>query len=250
MKTLILALALIGLVSAAAGETFSATEKFSQTYPLAATGTVQLSNINGTVDIVAWDKNEVALEAEKRAPNSDDLARIHIKIDPGPDRLVIKTEYEKTGWFGHNVRGEVRYQLKVPAGVSLEKIAVVNASIVVRGVRGAVHLETVNGGIRAANLAGDARFRSVNGGITAAFDALASGQKVSVETVNGACELTLPKDAGAHLDLSSVNGGRHCTFPITLEESGRHTLRGTIGGGTGATVKVRTVNGGISIRSN
>jgi hypothetical protein len=59
MKTLILALALIGLVSAAAGETFSATEKFSQTYPLAATGTVQLSNINGTVDIVAWDKNEV-----------------------------------------------------------------------------------------------------------------------------------------------------------------------------------------------
>ncbi len=249
MKSLTIALALLGLVSAAAGETFSATEKFAQTYPLAANGTVQLSNINGAVDIVGWDKNEVALEAEKRAPDSDALARIHLNIDARPDRLVVKTEHEKTSWFGRSVRGEVRYQLKVPAGASLDKIEVVNASIVVRGVRGSVHLETVNGGIRAANLAGDARLRSVNGGITAAFDVIAAGQNVSAESVNGACELTLPKDAGAHLDLSSVNGGTRCAFPITLEHTGRHMLRGTIGGG-GATVKVQTVNGGISVRSN
>jgi DUF4097 and DUF4098 domain-containing protein YvlB len=249
MKSISIALAFTGFVSAAAGETYSAAEKFSQTYPLSANGTVQLSNVNGTVDIVAWDKSEVALEAEKRAPDADALARIHLKIDAGPDRLVVTTEHEKTSWFGHSVRGEVHYQLKVPAGISLEKIAVVNAGITVKGVRGAVRLETVNGGIRATNLAGDARLKTVNGGITAAFDVLAAGQSISADSVNGACELTLPKDAGAQLDLSSVNGGTRCSFPITLEQSGRHRLRGTVGGG-GATIKVQTVNGGISVRSN
>lgn len=250
MKSLIIALAFLGLVSAAAGEAFSATEKFSQTYPLTANGTVQLSNVNGTVDIVAWDKSEVSLEAEKRAPDSDALARIHLKIDSRPDRLVVKTEYEKTGWFGSNVRGEVRYQLKVPAGVSLDKIELVNSNIVVQGVRGSVDLRTVNGGIRATNLAGDARLKSVNGSITAGFDVMAAGQKVAAETVNGACEFRLPKDARARLDLSSVNGGTNCSFPITLETTGHNRLRGTIGADAGATINAQTVNGGISVRSN
>jgi hypothetical protein len=249
MKTLLVVLTLTGLVASAAAETNTVTETFSQTYALAATGSVQLSNVNGTVEIIAWDQPEVALEAEKRAPDAGNLARIHLNIDARPDRLVVKTEHEKTGWFGQSARGEVRYHLKVPAGVSLDKIEVVNADITVRGVRGAVRLESVNGGISATGLAGGARLRTVNGGVTAAFAAVASAEEISAETVNGSCELRLPKDAGAHLDLSSVNGGIRCTFPITLEDSGHHTLRGTIGASAGATIKVRTVNGGISVRS-
>ena len=45
------------------------TEKFSQTYPLDANGSIRLENVNGSVEIIAWDKNEVALEAEKSARN-------------------------------------------------------------------------------------------------------------------------------------------------------------------------------------
>jgi hypothetical protein len=45
------------------------TEEFHQTYPFAANGRVSLSNINGPVHITAWDRNEVKLDAIKRANN-------------------------------------------------------------------------------------------------------------------------------------------------------------------------------------
>ena len=57
MKTALLlcsVLALAGTVSA------KVTENFAQTYPLEATGTIHLENVNGSVEIVAWDKAELA----------------------------------------------------------------------------------------------------------------------------------------------------------------------------------------------
>jgi hypothetical protein len=68
MKTslVLLAFALTGLSVRA-----TVTEKFAQTYPLAADGIVRIDNVNGFVEVVGWDRNEVSLEAEKRAPDED-----------------------------------------------------------------------------------------------------------------------------------------------------------------------------------
>ena len=76
--------------------------------------------------------------------------------------------------------------------------------------------------------------------------AFAANQRISTDSVNGACKLTLPAGAGAHIDLSTVNGSTRCDFPVTIEKSSRSTLRGTIGGG-GATIKADTVNGSIHL---
>jgi hypothetical protein len=213
---------------------FTESEKFSQTYPLTATGALRLSNVNGDVDIVAWDRNEVLVEAEKRAETTADLARIHIVVDAQPDRLVVKSDHEKTGFFGTSVRGEVVYHLKVPAGISLEKIGVVNSGVTVRDLRGPVVLETVNGSIHASGLGGDAKLATVNGSIHATFASVSAGTHITTGSVNGAC------------DLSTVNGSTRCDFPVTIEKSGRTTLRGTIGEG-GASLKAGTVNGSIHV---
>lgn len=247
MKTTACLLAVLaGFATTALAANFTASEKFSQTYPLAADGALRLANVNGSVDIATWDRNEVLVEAEKRAESAADLARIHIVVDPQPGRLAIKSEHEKTGFFGREVHGEVIYHLKVPAGIALEKIGVVNSSVTVRDVRGPVTLETVNGSIHASGLGADARLETVNGSIHAAFATVSASQRITAESVNGACELTLPSGTGAHLDLSSVNGSTRCDFPVTIEKTGRTTLRGTIGGG-GASLKANTVNGSIRV---
>lgn len=246
MKLLtLLALACATLASA------SVTETFKQTYPLAADGTVSLDSVNGTVDIVAWDRNEVSLEAEKRSPDEDNLKRIHIDVDTTPGRIAIKTRYEKKHgflWFGGNVRGEVRYKLMVPAGISLDKIDVVNADITVEGVKGPVHLEAVNGSITARGLASAGRFDTVNGSIKADYDSFKFAGKVVLDTVNGSCHILVPKDAGFELSAESVNGRIHCDLPITLERSGNHHLRGTVGKG-GPQLKLDSVNGSLTVNS-
>jgi DUF4097 and DUF4098 domain-containing protein YvlB len=244
MKTIPTCILAALLATAASG---AVTETISQTHPLSADGTITLSNVNGPISITAWDRNEVAIEAVKKAQTAEDLARIHVKIDAQPTRLAITTDHEKSWPFGRSIRGEVKYTLRVPAGARLQKIESVNSDVTVTGLRAGVDVHTVNGGIRLLDLIGPAELHAVNGGLYAEFARLPAGVRVTFETVNGGCELVLPADAGARIDARTVNGGVHCDLPVTIEDSGRGTIRGTIGGG-GAELKLRSVNGGVTIR--
>jgi DUF4097 and DUF4098 domain-containing protein YvlB len=134
----------------------------------------------------------------------------------------------------------------VPAGATLDKIDVVNASIHVAGLRGPVRLATVNGNIEAEGLAGTGSFSTVNGSLRIAYSGMPSTGRISLETVNGNCRLTLPDKAAFDLDADTVNGRISCDFPITLEKSGRRELRGSVNGG-GPRVALESVNGGLSI---
>ena len=222
------------------------TEKLAQTYPLEANGVIRLENVNGSVEIIAWDKNEVALEAEKTARDQEGLSRMHLKIESSPRRLAIKTEYEKKWKFWENMNAQVHYKLMVPAGATLDSIEVVNSGIKVMGVKGAVHLEAVNGGIEAEGLTGQGNFETVNGTVRVTYAAMPVGGGISLETVNGTCKLTLPADAAFDLDTDTVNGRVSCDFPITLESSGKRELRGAVNGG-GTRVTLESVNGGLSV---
>ena len=240
---------LITLLSAAAALDARVTEKFTETFGLNPNGVIRLENVNGDVEIIAWDKNEVSLEAEKRASNDDDLKKLEIQIDAKPDRLAIKTVYPKSmkRWFNHG-HFSVTYKLRVPAGVSLEKVDVVNSDLTVEGVRGSVDLDTVNGSIRAKGLRGEGRFDTVNGSIRADYDSLDGVKKIDLDTVNGSATLYLPADASGSLVADSVNGSISCDFPIKLERSSRTYLRGKIGKGEGPSIRLDSVNGGLKIR--
>ncbi|WP_415907371.1 DUF4097 family beta strand repeat-containing protein [Oleiharenicola sp. Vm1] len=223
------------------------TEKFSQTHPLAADGVVALDSVNGSVEIVGWDKNEVSIEAEKIASDADGLKRIEIVVDASPTRVAIKTKLEKK-WFSLSFRrAEVRYKLHVPVRAALKKIDVVNADVTVRGVQGYVDLDSVNGSIDAEGLASGGRFDTVNGSIRAAFAKLSSGDRIVLDTVNGSCTAIVPAAAAFTLKADSVNGSISCDFPITIGKSGRHHLTGSVNGG-GAEIVLDSVNGGLTVR--
>jgi DUF4097 and DUF4098 domain-containing protein YvlB len=248
MKSIVLLTALLLVASAARA---SVTETFTHTYALNPDGAIRLDNVNGDIDITAWDKAEVSLVAEKRAKDDDELKRLEIIIEDSPAQLVIKTKYAKSlGWhfFGNWGNASVHYKLMVPAGARLEKIDSVNSGIEVSGVRGNVNLETVNGGIAARGLAGDARLASVNGSLRVDFESTDKVQEIKLESVNGRAEITLPKGAGASVKTSSVNGSTRVDQAIRLSKSGRHSLSGEIGSGGGPRIEIETVNGSISIR--
>lgn len=243
MKTaaLLLSTALLATVASA-----KVIEKFAETYPFDANGTIRLENVNGSVEIVAWDKAEVSLEAEKSARTEEGLQRMHLKIEASNRRLSVKTEMEKKWKFWDNMNAQVHYKLMVPAGVALEKIDVVNSNIEVTGVKGEVNLTTVNGGVEAGGLSSSGRFETVNGSIRVAYAALPAGGSIALETVNGSCKVTLPAGAAFDLSAETVNGRISCDYPITLQKSGRHELRGPVNGG-GTRLSLESVNGGLSV---
>src|SRR5271169_4559537 len=55
------------------------TEEFHKTYPISATGRVELDNINGDVHISSWDRNEVKVDAIKTAGTKERLDEARIE---------------------------------------------------------------------------------------------------------------------------------------------------------------------------
>ena len=221
-------------------------ESFVQTYPLSSTGAIHLENVNGPIEIVGWDKNEVHLEAIKSAPTAEDLSRIHLNIESTSERLSVKTEYDKKLWIFGSWKGEVRYRLRVPATAALKKISAINTNIRVQDVRNDVFLNTVNGKIDASGLTASARLETVNGTIIAAYAKINPATKISLRTVNGRCDLTLPKDTPFNVSSKTVNGGVRTDTPIRVEKSGATQFRGGVGEG-GPALDFKSVHGELTI---
>jgi len=245
---LLIAAALLGALSAQAKD-LPFKEPFSQTHAFDANGALRLENVNGQVEVRAWDRNEILIEGEKSAATEEALKHIELEINVSNEKADIRVHLPKRSGFwaskGAN-SGVVTFRISVPATAQIAKIDSVNGNILLEGLRGSVTAATVNGRITSHSLAGDVRLNSVNGTISAQFGQVAKGQSVSLDTVNGGVVVEVPKDAGFSVHCSVVNGRINCGVPITLQGTGRHDLNGTIGDGR-ASLRAATVNGHIRI---
>jgi hypothetical protein len=227
------------------------TEKFEQTYPLNANGRISVDNVNGSITVDAWDKNEVRLEAVKIANSRERLAEVEIKVDAKPDSLRISTEFGRNrNWnCSGYCRLEVQYKLTVPRGAVLSEIETVNGSVTIANMTNFTKASAVNGSVKAANLRGTAHIETVNGTSEVSFERLDSSSKINLSTVNGRVNLLIPSDSDATIKAESVNGIITNDFNIPVRKGkyvGRD-LYGKLGDGSVA-INLESVNGGLNIK--
>ena len=228
------------------------TEDFHKTYPLAAQGRVSLENINGEVKIMVWDQNEVKVDAVKRGYSQNALKSAQIEVESGNDSIEIRTEYDRhdhTFWNdSRDDSASVDYTLTIPRNASLDKIELVNGPLTIDGVAGEVRASCVNGPVTVRNLSGRTKLSTVNSRLDAQFDKLA-GSSIELEAVNGALVVTLPSDAQADIEASTVSGHISNDFGIRVRDHHYvgHDLHAQLGNG-GARINLENVNGRIEIR--
>ena len=231
------------------------TERFDKTYPLNPNGRISVSNVNGSITVEGWDKNEVKLEAVKTADSKERLAEVEIKVDARPDYIKIETEYGNwrngnRSWnCNKNCRLDVQYKLMVPRNAVLNEIETVNGSVAISNTTNVTNASAVNGSVKAINLRGTARIETVNGTTEADFDSLNSDSKIVLTTVNGRVNLLLPSDIDATIKADTVNGSISNEFGLPVRKGkyvGRD-LHGKVGDGS-VRINLDSVNGGLSIR--
>ena len=229
------------------------TERFEQTYPLSANGKVSVSNVNGSITIEAWDRNEVKLEVTKIADSKETLDGVEIKIDSRADAFNVETDYGSWNRWGNknwkNSRKlEIEFRLSVPRAAVLDEIETVNGSVEVSNFTNYTEISAVNGSVKATNLRGTAKLSTVNGTTFADFERLQSGDKIDLSTVNGEVRLTIPSDANATVKADTVNGSIKNDFGLPVR-TGKYVgkdLYGKIGSGE-TNIKLNSVNGGLSV---
>ena len=223
-------------------------EEFHQTYAITSDGRIELDNINGSVHISSWDRNEVKVDAVKYADTKERLDEAKI----GKDYLSIRTKYpdhnNNWNWGSHNNPASVEYTLTVPRTASLDEIKLINGALDLTGISGEVRASCINGRLEAHDLSGRAKLSTINGRLDARFAQL-SGQDVDLNSVNGSLELTIPSDSNAEVDASTVSGGISNDFGLRVNDHRfvGHDLRGELGKG-GSHIHLSDVNGRIEIR--
>src|SRR2546427_2386685 len=150
--------ALVSLATVAGAHAVSAAnevrEEFRQTYPLDKQGKVRLDNVNGNVRIVTWDREEIKVEAIKRAKKQEHLDEVKIEVDAKADRIRIRTKYPDSKLRRNKDNSvSVDYLLTVPKQSRLERINTVNGKVEIEQVSGDVEASSVNGNVTAAALA-------------------------------------------------------------------------------------------------
>jgi len=227
-----------------------AQEEWSKSYPITPNGRLELVNTNGMIEVLATDNQLIEVRAERIARgNTDEAARellkqVQIKDTAAGDHVKIETVLPSSAGFGG--RGEVRYHLKVPAGVSVN-LHNTNGQVRVEGLRGDVQAETTNGGVRARGITGAVDASTTNGGVDVEIEALSAGG-VKATTTNGGVQLTVPENVKADLSATCTHGGvRVSGFTVDGETSTRR-VAGRVNGG-GPRIALSTTNGGITVRA-
>jgi hypothetical protein len=228
-------------------------EEFHQTYPLAHDGRVSLKNINGAARVVAWDRDEVRVDAVKRARSRQRLEEAKVEVDAAGDAVSIRTRYpsDELRWEhdGNDNPASVEYTLSVPRNARIDSVELINGGLEIEGLAGLVKATCINGQLNARNLTGEARLSTINGILRAEFDRFEEGKPITLNSVNGAVDLIVPDGAGASVKADTVHGSITNDFGLAVKrgEYIGESLDGQLGSG-GARVKLSNVNGAIRIR--
>ena len=228
-------------------------EEFRQTYPLGAGGRVTLNNINGSVRVTTWERDEVRVEAVKHAYTKARLDEARVEVDAAADSVQIRTRYPEGNLrFERGSRDNpagVEYTLTVPRGARLESVELINGDLTVEGLAGEVKASCINGRLTARDLAGEAKLSTINGTLEANFARLEEAKTFALNSVNGRVVLTLPSDASATVRASTVHGtiSNDLGLPVRRGRYVGADMAGQLGAG-GARVKLSSVNGTIEVR--
>ncbi len=217
---------------------------YDQKFPLQPGGTFELQNVNGTVEVQGWDRNEVEVHAVKTAKQSDaELERVSIDVDAKPSAVSIATRYPQN----QGVEVSVEYTVHIPHGAHLERLATVNGTLRVTDVENIEELHTVNGNIDVFEGAGSVHAHTTNGNVHLEMVNVKAVNGLFAEAMNGSVLLALPSDARADLETKCLNGSFYSELPVAMESTlTPREMHGLIGKG-GPTIRLRTVNGGIRI---
>ncbi|HZS04892.1 MAG TPA: DUF4097 family beta strand repeat-containing protein [Blastocatellia bacterium] len=201
---------------------------------------------NGGVSVRGWERNEIFVRARIQtwAPTESEAESIARQIQIQTAGAQIRAE----GPSNERDRNwSVSFEVFVPRQSDLS-LKAHNGGISVATVRGRIEFETVNGGVSLREVGGDVKGETTNGGLSIKLAGNRwDGEGLDVRTTNGGVNLSVPENYSAHLETSTVNGGLNIGFPVTLQGKIERELSVDLGSG-GSPLRVRTTNGGISIK--
>ena len=228
---------------------------------------IDAQTANGQITLKGSDRDEVTVRAcqevrGRRGVAAEFAEQVEIRAEQIGDELRIFTEHPPPP---RGVNLSVRYAIETPREIDVN-LRTGNSRIEIGEISGAIDATTANGTINLRGDTGPIRARATNGTIRAEIGLLVNDAEfsttngtiglevhrcigsVAASTTNGTVNLTLPADFAGQLDAEARRGRVHTDFPVPVVGKIKNQLKGEVGGGGEAVIKLRSMNGSIRLK--
>jgi DUF4097 and DUF4098 domain-containing protein YvlB len=248
--SIVLAAALVAgvdLSTVARSAKVDVTDRQTQTIPLPSGKTLSIEVTIGTVRIDGWDKPDVEIVVERRAPAPAQLARVPLVIEDLPAKVSIRA-LQSDNTTDPALRADVTVRL--PRHAVIERVQVLEGRIAIEGFSGSLTADIRRGPIDGKTLSGTLRLEAGIGTVTLTDTRLSPNGLLRLRSFNGDVRLTLAeRPADARIMALALNGHVTSDIPLTRRETwGPRWGETTIGKGE-PVISLDVVTGLIEIKS-
>ena len=231
----------------ALGATVDVTDRQTQTIPLPAGKPISIDVTIGSVRIYGWDKPDVEVVVERRAPDKAQLARVAVAIEDLPGWVKIsalQTEHTADPAFRADVA------VRLPRAAFIDRVQVLEGRIAIEGFNGTMTADIRRGPIDAKTVAGTLRLETGIGAVTITDARLTENGLLRLRSFNGDVRLSLAaRPADARILALALNGHVTSDIPLTRRETwGPRWAEATLGKGE-PVISIDVVTGLIEIKS-
>ena len=171
-------------------------EHFSRTFDVGQSGSLDISNLSGDIEIHGRPGTEIRVEAEKHGHGDPSL--VSIEVSQTGDRVRIETKYSKGKKHDHV---SVDFSVTVPTGTSVS-VESVSGDVEVENIGGELEAESVSGDVTVTKAENLLAATSVSGEVT--VEGATSREHPEIGSVSGDVRVTGLK--AREVEVSSVSG--------------------------------------------
>jgi DUF4097 and DUF4098 domain-containing protein YvlB len=225
-------------------------ETTERTYNIDPRSSVQIQNTDGSIQIYGSNDNQLRIETIKRSYSAERLREIAVHVELRPGNIAITTQYPPPPHSLFSDRsGTVDYVIELPQTCNLASVELGAGEMLIRGMRGPnVQASLKNGRMFVRNCFTNTHLALANGGLEVAFDWWEdSGFSLEASVTGGDTRIFLPDDASFHVLAETGNGRVWTDFAEENSRPDNKKLDLTIGQTIGANIRLRTVNGNITV---
>jgi DUF4097 and DUF4098 domain-containing protein YvlB len=219
-------------------------EELRQTYQLSPGARVELSHIDGSIDIETHEGSTAELRITSYSYNPTPRK---LNVEQTPAGLSVRGEARRGNADGMNFDNtSYRIRLKLPRRVALN-VNGASESVRVGEIDGAIRLSNVSGSVGVAQATGSAEVSQVSGSVTLNMARLGAGG-VRVQNVSGKVALRFMDEVNADLQTSGIKGKVYVELAnVAVEgEMNRADFRAKVGTG-GAPINISDVTGSVRL---
>jgi DUF4097 and DUF4098 domain-containing protein YvlB len=201
----------------------------------------------GAVRVDGWDRADVEITVERRAPSQAQLIRVPLTIEETPARVSVRA-LQTDNTTDPAFRADV--SVRVPRSALIDRVHVLEGRIAIDGFAGTLTADIRRGPIDGKGVSGTLRLEAGIGSVTLTNARLSAHGLLRLRAFNGDVRLTLAeRPADARIMALALNGQVTSEIPLTTKNTwGPRWGEATLGKGE-PVISIDVVTGQVEIKS-